>query len=174
LEVPDGSHFSDRYSSLNHFAAVLLPIPDSKNLGRNGGGSMIHLRTLTDPELGNFKDFNPNHFCDFASDGTPFNSSHTLHTSDLWLGHIFKGFPDECWQCQLSGQDKVRGAWARLDTALTQLWEWHKESILENNAYWLKQNLLPKTVPTGDLKLTATGECILIAGVSSKTELILC
>jgi len=126
---------------------------------------MIHLRTLTNPELGSFKAFDPNHFCEVASDGSPFNSSHTLHTNDCWLGHIFRGFPDELWQCHLSGEDKVRGAWGRVDIALMHLWEWHKEAIVESNAYWIKQGLIPKEVPKGDLRLNATtGECLLIVG----------
>jgi hypothetical protein len=90
----------------------------------------MHIRTLTNPDRGIFRPFDRAHFCSTAADGSPYLSSHTLMGGELWIGHIFRDFPDEDWQISLRGTDEIRGAWSSFETAQRHLLQWNRDRQL--------------------------------------------
>jgi hypothetical protein len=106
------------------------------------------IRTLFNPVQGVFGNFNPNHFCSSAADGSPYLSMHTLYEykrDRLWVGHIFRDFPGEDWQIQLRGSDEVRGAWSNFEIAHAQLLQWAQEKKLADEQLRKEWNLGEKS-----------------------------
>jgi hypothetical protein len=127
------------------------------------------LRTLENSIAGIFRPFEMNHFCDRASNGEKFNCRHILESIDhlQWIGQIFKDFPDDDWQVQLTGEIQIRGAWADFDIALQNLWEWHideKRSILE---WRILQGLSSIELPKGTLQ--RNGDRVLVVFAPATT-----
>lgn len=129
------------------------------------------LRTLQCPIAGHFRPFDRSHFCQSASNGEPFNSRHILESIDhtQWIGQIFKDFPDDDWQCQLTGETAIRGAWNDFDRALAELWQWHIEqqrSILE---WRILHGLKPIAVPAGTT-LQRTGDRVSVVPLEQQLQ----
>jgi len=87
-----------------------------------------HLRTLTDPIAGHFKEFDRDYFCDRAADDTPMTCEHTLYLPNgLWIGQVFREFEDEPWQIRLRDSEAVRGVWDAIEQAVSALLEWEEQ-----------------------------------------------
>lgn len=97
----------------------------------------IIIRTLIDPIKHITSDKHlPDHYCDVAADGTPFNSTHLVYQGCQYLGTIIKEFAASSdgrmnlWEIRVVGSSKTQYSFD-FDEGVQMLVQMHKRKTVE-------------------------------------------